>query len=97
MRQATDREKLFQASGANAVPQMILAAASMNLGTVWVSCAKQRSRNREADLKCPNNCDGSGSCYRPRPQLAQSEARVRHRRFNAQRSLGPDETPPRRG
>jgi nitroreductase len=36
-RQAADREKLFQASVANAVQQMMLAAASMNLGTVWVS------------------------------------------------------------
>src|SRR4026207_1233755 len=32
-RQAADREKLFQASIANAVQQMMLAAASMNLGT----------------------------------------------------------------
>src|ERR671919_2190633 len=36
-RQPADREKLFQASIANAVQQMMLAAASMNLGTVWVS------------------------------------------------------------
>ena len=33
-RQPSDREKLFQASIANAVQQMMLAAASMNLGTV---------------------------------------------------------------
>src|SRR5918994_1535182 len=33
-RQAADREKLFQASIANAVQQMMLAT-SMNLGTVW--------------------------------------------------------------
>src|SRR5690348_8202873 len=36
-RQQGDREKLFQASMANAVQQMMLAAASMNLGTVWRS------------------------------------------------------------
>src|SRR5918992_2373834 len=36
-RQPGDREKLFQASIANAVQQMMLAAASMNLGSVWVS------------------------------------------------------------
>ncbi|TMA97077.1 MAG: hypothetical protein E6J74_06695 [Deltaproteobacteria bacterium] len=40
-RQATDREKLFQASIANAVQQMMLAAASMNLGTVWVSVREE--------------------------------------------------------
>jgi FMN reductase (NADPH) len=36
-RRPGDREKLFQASVANAVEHMMLAAASMNLGTVWVS------------------------------------------------------------
>jgi FMN reductase (NADPH) len=36
-RQAGDREKLFQASIANAVEHMMLVAASLNLGTVWVS------------------------------------------------------------
>jgi nitroreductase len=40
-RQAADREKLFQASVANAVQQMMLAAASMNLGTVWVSVREE--------------------------------------------------------
>ena len=40
-RQAADREKLFQASMANAVQQMMLAAASMNLGTVWVSVREE--------------------------------------------------------
>jgi len=40
-RQAVDREKLFQASIANAVQQMMLAAASMNLGTVWVSVREE--------------------------------------------------------
>jgi nitroreductase len=40
-RQAADREKLFQASVANAVEQMMLAAASMNLGTVWVSVREE--------------------------------------------------------
>ena len=40
-RRAADREKLFQASIANAVQQMMLAAASMNLGTVWVSVREE--------------------------------------------------------
>jgi len=40
-RQPSDREKLFQASVANAVQQMMLAAASMNLGTVWVSVREE--------------------------------------------------------
>lgn len=40
-RQSGDREKLFQASVANAVEHMMLAAASMNLGTVWVSVREE--------------------------------------------------------
>ena len=40
-RQPADREKLFQASVANAVEQMMLVAASMNLGTVWVSVREE--------------------------------------------------------
>jgi len=40
-RQPSDREKLFQASVANAVQQMMLAAAAMNLGTVWVSVREE--------------------------------------------------------
>ena len=40
-RQPADREKLFQASIANAVQQMMLAAASMSLGTVWVSVREE--------------------------------------------------------
>ena len=40
-RQPADREKLFQASVANAVEHMMLAAASMNLGTVWVSVREE--------------------------------------------------------
>jgi nitroreductase len=40
-RQPADREKLFQASIANAVQQMMLAAASMKLGTVWVSVREE--------------------------------------------------------
>jgi 5,6-dimethylbenzimidazole synthase len=40
-RQPGDREKLFQASIANAVEQMMLAAASMKLGTVWVSVREE--------------------------------------------------------
>jgi len=40
-RQAADRKKLFQASIANAVQQMMLTAASMNLGTVGVSVREE--------------------------------------------------------
>ena len=40
-RQPGDREKLFQASVANAVEHMMLMAASMNLGTVWVSVREE--------------------------------------------------------
>ena len=40
-RQPADREKLFQASIANAVQQMMLAAAAMHLGTVWVSVREE--------------------------------------------------------
>jgi nitroreductase len=40
-RQPADREKLFEASIANAVQQMMLAAASMKLGTVWVSVREE--------------------------------------------------------
>jgi len=40
-RQSADREKLFQASVANAVEHVMLAAASMGLGTVWVSVRKE--------------------------------------------------------
>ncbi|MGH7766226.1 MAG: nitroreductase family protein [Candidatus Binatia bacterium] len=40
-RQPGDREKLFQASIANAVEHMMLMAASMGLGTVWVSVREE--------------------------------------------------------
>jgi len=40
-RQPGDREKLFQASIANAVEQMMLVAASLKLGTVWVSVREE--------------------------------------------------------
>ncbi|MCH8055037.1 MAG: nitroreductase family protein [Deltaproteobacteria bacterium] len=40
-REPGDREKLFQASIANAVEHMMLMAASMNLGTVWVSVREE--------------------------------------------------------
>ena len=46
-RQAGDREKLFQASVANAVEHLMLMAASMGLGTVWVSVRKEV----QADLR----------------------------------------------
>ena len=40
-RRPGDREKLFQASVANAIEHMMLMAASMNLGTVWVSVREE--------------------------------------------------------
>ena len=40
-RQPGDREKLFHASVANAVEQLMLMAASMGLGTVWVSVREE--------------------------------------------------------
>jgi nitroreductase len=47
-RQRGDREKLFQASVANAVEHMMLAAAGMGLGTVWVSVREEV----EPELRC---------------------------------------------
>ena len=40
-RRSGDREKLFQASVASAVEQMMLVAASMGFGTVWVSVREE--------------------------------------------------------
>lgn len=40
-RRPGDREKLFQASVASAVEHMMLTAASMGLGTVWVSVREE--------------------------------------------------------
>jgi len=40
-RQTADREKLFQASVASAVEHMMLVAASMGFGTVWVSVREE--------------------------------------------------------
>jgi len=40
-RQPGDREKLFQASIANSVEHMMLMAASIGLGTVWVSVREE--------------------------------------------------------
>jgi nitroreductase len=52
-RQPADREKLFQASVANAVQQMMLAAASMNLGTVWVSVREEVEPELRSLFKVP--------------------------------------------
>ncbi|MPZ77132.1 MAG: hypothetical protein GEU77_11480 [Deltaproteobacteria bacterium] len=52
-RQTADREKLFQASIANAVQQMMLAAASMNLGTVWVSVREEVEAELRELFKVP--------------------------------------------
>ncbi|MGZ8424070.1 MAG: nitroreductase family protein [Candidatus Binatia bacterium] len=53
-RQSGDREKLFQASIANAVQQAMLAAASMNLGTVWVSVREEVEPELRTLFKVPN-------------------------------------------
>jgi nitroreductase len=53
-RQPADREKLFQASVANAVQQMMLAAACMNLGTVWVSVREEVEPELRALFKVPD-------------------------------------------
>ena len=53
-RQPADREKLFQASIANAVQQAMLAAASMNLGTVWVSVREEVEPELRELFKVPN-------------------------------------------
>jgi nitroreductase len=52
-RQPADREKLFQASIANAVQQMMLAAASLHLGTVWVSVREEVEPELRALFKVP--------------------------------------------
>ena len=53
-RQTSDREKLFQASIANSVQQMMLAAASMNLGTVWVSVREEVEPELRELFKVPD-------------------------------------------
>ena len=53
-RQPSDREKLFQASVANSVQQMMLAAASMNLGTVWVSVREEVEPELRELFKVPD-------------------------------------------
>src|SRR4030095_6560930 len=53
-RQPADREKLFQASIANSVQQMMLTAASMNLGTVWVSVREEVEPELRELFKIPS-------------------------------------------
>ena len=52
-RQPSDREKLFQANVANAVEHMMLAAAGMGFGTVWVSVRKEVEPELRALFKVP--------------------------------------------
>ena len=52
-RQPADREKLFQASVANSVQQMMLAAASLKLGTVWVSVREEVEPELRKVFKVP--------------------------------------------
>jgi len=53
-RQPSDREKLFEASIANSVQQMMLVAASMNFGTVWVSVREEVEPELRALFQIPN-------------------------------------------
>ena len=52
-RQPSDREKLFQANVANAVEHMMLVAAGMGFGTVWVSVRKEVEPELRALFKVP--------------------------------------------
>ena len=52
-RQPGDREKLFQASMANAVEHMMLMAAGMDLGTVWVSVREEVEAELRELFKVP--------------------------------------------
>jgi nitroreductase len=52
-RQPGDRDKLFQASVANAVEHMMLMAASMGLGTVWVSVREEVEAELRELFKVP--------------------------------------------
>ena len=52
-RQPSDREKLFQASVANAVEHMMLMAAYLDLGTVWVSVRKEVEPELRKIFKVP--------------------------------------------
>jgi nitroreductase len=52
-RQPGDREKLFQASVASSVEQMMLAAVSMGLGTVWVSAREEIESELRELFKVP--------------------------------------------
>ncbi len=54
-RQPADREKLFQANVANAVEHMMLAAASMGFGTVWVSVRKEVEPELRTLFKVPRS------------------------------------------
>ena len=54
-RQPGDREKLFQASVANAVEHMTLMAASMGLGTVWVSVREEVEAELRELFKVPQS------------------------------------------
>lgn len=52
-RQPADREKLFQANVANAVEHMMLVAASMGIGTVWVSVREEVEPELRALFQVP--------------------------------------------
>ena len=52
-RQPADREKLFQANVANAVEHMMLVAASMGFGTVWVSVREEVEAELRELFKVP--------------------------------------------
>ncbi|MDP6559314.1 MAG: nitroreductase family protein [Candidatus Binatia bacterium] len=54
-RQPADREKLFQASVANAVENMMLMAANLGFGTVWVSVREEVEPGLRKLFKVPES------------------------------------------
>jgi len=95
-RQSSDREKLFQASIANAVQQAMLAAASMNLGTVWVSVREEVEPELRELFKVPNELRllwvmpiGHASSW-PRAKLRRAISAFTHYEVYDQKKLRKD-------
>jgi hypothetical protein len=55
---------------------MMLAAASIDLGTVWVSVREEVNTNYPSYSKCQKICPALRGSHRPRPQLAQSQRKA---------------------
>ena len=82
-RRPGDREKLFQASVASAVEQMMLVAASMGFGTVWVSVREEIKRNCEGYSMFRSDTTALGRAHRPCPLLAGRQTAQKNLRFHA--------------